>query len=325
MKKRIHYILLISVILQYSCENNTVKKLKLSQPSIVHLHKLSSASGISNHNETLFIVGDDIPWLYELDENLKIIDSTKISGVDSSYEGRTPKFLKSDFESTEIILDDYVYKIIIISSGSVMHTRDTAYMVDIEKKEKILAKNLRPLYEEIKLQSKLHENNEINIEGTAFSDDHAFLIHRGNVSENLIIETNRNAFLDYIKNNAPIPDFKIYRFNLPVYKGVSAGFSGVSMLPDKSGLLFTASMEDTGDEVNDGAVLGSYIGIIPFSGIQNGEYSAELLMLNNSILAKKLEGITVLPNSGEKELNVVTVCDNDDGTSDILTFSIKPY
>ncbi len=65
--------------------------------------------------------------------------------------------------------------------------------------EKIISRNLRPLYEDIKLQSGLATINEINIEGSAFSDKHAYLLHRGNVSENIIIEIDRVTFLDFLK------------------------------------------------------------------------------------------------------------------------------
>ena len=38
----------------------------------------------------------------------------------------------------------------------------------------------------------------------------------------------------------------------------------VQEIPSASGLLVTSSVEDTTDEINDGAILGRFIGILPF-------------------------------------------------------------
>ncbi len=320
MKIKALSFLLISII--SSCNYNNSNTVYLSDVEAIHLSDLSSASGISIHKNRIYIVGDDNPWLYELNSDLDVINKTQISGIDTLFEGRTPKHLKADFEGAEIIYENDKPCLVIISSGSVIHTRDTSYIINLSGKFETFAKNLRPLHDKIKMESNLPEANEINIEGIAFSEDHAYLVHRGNVSENLIIEINRRAFLDFIKKSKPLPRISIYRFNLPSYKGVSSGFSGVCLNPDNSGLIFTASMEDTEDEINDGKVLGSFVGIIPFSGMANGEYSATLLLDNELPLEKKLEGISIKSVSKNEKMEVITVCDNDDGSSDIITFSI---
>lgn len=322
MKIKFLTIIMIYVILLSSCSKYDKSKVSLSKPEVIHLNELSSASGIGISSNVIYIVGDDNPWLYKLNSDLDVINKTQISGVDTLFEGRTPKHLKADFEGAEIIYDNNKPYLVVISSGSVIHTRDTSYIINLWGNFETYAKNLRPLYNKIKLESNLPETNEINIEGIAFSDDNAYLLHRGNVSENLIIEIDRSAFLDFIKKSKPLPKINIYRFNLPTYKGVLSGFSGVCLNPDKSGLIFTASMEDTEDEINDGKVLGSFVGIIPFSGMAEGKYTATLVHDNELPLEKKLEGISVKSVSEDGTLDVITVCDNDDGTSDIITFSI---
>lgn len=310
-------------MLMASCNNINKKRVYLSQPKCVHLNWLSSASGIGIHNQTIYIVGDDVPWLHELDTDLNFIAKTQISAIDTLFEGRTPKHLKADFESAEIISNGSNVELVIISSGSSPNSRDTAYIVDISGTGKIYAKNLRPLYEKIKSKSNLPENREINIEGIAFSENHAYLLHRGNVSENLIIEIDRAGFLGFIKQNRPVPEFEIYRFDLPTYKGVPSGFSGACTNPGNSGLIFTASMEDTKDEINDGKVLGSFVGIIPFSNMAEGEFAASLLLDKSQPLEKKLEGISVSSTMENGGFEVVTVCDNDDGTSDVIMFNME--
>ena len=110
-------------------------------------------------------------------------------------------------------------------------------------------------------------------------------------------------------------------FDLPVYENVPSGFSGACYYHD--GIIFTASMEDTSSEISDGEILGSYVGYIPLSDITQGKYISTLLTRNNKALSKKLEGVYAYEFRGKKQL--ITVIDNDDGTSDIITmeFSIK--
>lgn len=310
-----------------SCKTSNNEHIHLQHIKIKHLPELSSASGICIYSNDIYLVGDDTPWLYKLDGNFNIVDSTKISAIDTLFEGRTPKYLKADFESMEIISDNGKSEIVIISSGSLPQTRDTAYIVGLSDSNLKYSKNLRPLYEKIKLDAQITGANEINIEGIAFSDNDAYLLHRGNVSENIIIRINRKDFISYIKQQTALPKFDIYRLNLPSYKGVTSGFSGVCLNPDNSGLIFTASIEDTQDEINDGKVLGSFIGIIPFVGLQNGDFTATLITNNDQVLEKKIEGITAIlrdtkigMSSKSNKLSIITVCDNDNGTSDIITF-----
>ncbi len=320
MKLKIYSSILILLIT--SCINKKEKVITLSQPNTIHLTELSSASGIGVFNQTNYIVGDDSPWLYELDNDLNIISKTQISTKHKLVNGRTPKKFKADFECAEIINDNDSIKLVVISSGSSPVTRDTAFIINISDTGIIVKRNIRPLYEAIKLKAGLPSANEINIEGIAFSMDDAYLFHRGNVSENIIIKIDRSSFIGYLKNGNPIPSFNIYKFNLPNYKGVASGFSGACLNPDNSGLLFTASMEDTKDEIADGKVLGSFVGVIPFSGMEMGKYYTSLLLENNTPLEKKLEGISVSSISKNGQIKVITVCDNDDGTSDIIRFSL---
>ena len=323
MKLIIYSSILILVLLITSCVNKKEKTITLSQPDTIHLTELSSASGIGFFNQTNYIVGDDSPWLYELDNDLNIISKTQISTNIKLVNGRTPKKFKADFEGAEIINDDDSIKLVVISSGSSSVTRDTAFIVNLSNSGNIVKRNIRPLYEKIKLKAGLPSTNEINIEGIAFSMDNAYLFHRGNVSENIIIKIDRYSFVGYLKNGNPIPDFNIYIFNLPSYKGIVSGFSGACIIPDNSGLLFTASMEDTKNEIDDGKVLGSFVGIIPLSSMEKGEYIASLVLDNNAVMEKKIEGISIRSISKNGQINVITVCDNDDGTSDIIRFSLN--
>ncbi len=323
MMNKIALVLLVVVsICAISCKSNRNPEIILTDIEITHHDNLSSASGISLDSDGYYIIGDDTPWLYKVDNNLEIIDSIKVSKIDSSINNRIPKKLKADFECADIITVDNHTEIIIISSGSIKGSRDTSYIVRLGSSPSIISKNIRPMFEMIKEKANINSQNEINIEGIAISNDLVYLLHRGNVSENLIIRIGRNDFMNYLSGGIVVPDFDIFKFILPIYQGVSSGFSGACVAPDSSGLFFTASMEDTNDEVNDGAVLGSFIGFIPFSDFENSLFYSSLLMKDGVPLEKKLEGISVVSDQNS-HLQLITVCDNDDGTSDIIKMKLE--
>jgi len=310
MKPKVLSILFVSVVLILSCRSTNEKQIYLSKPDVVHLTNLSSASGIGYYNNTIYVVGDDVPWLYQLDTNLVVKTRTQVSAYDTLFKKRTPKRIKADFEGAEIVITDDGVSFVIVSSGSSKITRDTAFVVDILDPSKSISKNIRPLYERIKTKANLPSANEINIEGISFSSDDVYLLHRGNVSENIIIKIDRLEFINYLTNDGIIPEIIIYSFSLPEYKGVKSGFSGACLLPDESGLLFTASMEDTNDEINDGKVLGSFVGVIPLAGLDSGDFIASLLLLEGQPCEKKLEGIAVRSVNKRGEIGVITVWRN---------------
>ncbi len=93
-----------------------------------------------------------------------------------------------------------------------------------------------------------------------------------------------------------------------------AGFSGACVLQDNSGLLFTASLEATSNAYNDGEILGSYIGTIKFNDFDKGISNTKPVIVNGEILKTKLEGVSI-KSFKNNELKIITVSDNDDGTS----------
>lgn len=303
------------------CEEQP-KELKVKVTGHLFFPELSSASGVASFNGSTFIVGDDSPWLFILDENKKISEKVKLSSVDSLVKNRTPKALKADFEAMAAIKIDEKEHLLVISSGSSEITRDTAYLVPLDPELEIKKRNLRPLYEEIKQAANISQNDEINIEGLAMDQKNTYLLDRGNVSANFIAVINSDQFLNYISDSSnQIPEVSVFYFDLPVYNNLSPGFSGACITADKKKLLFTASLEDTEDVINDGKVLGSFIGLIDLEKLSDGKYLSVMVKENGEILAKKLEGISIISTS-QNRINVLVVCDNDDGTSDLYEMEI---
>lgn len=94
------------------------------------------------------------------------------------------------------------------------------------------------------------------------------------------------------------------------------------MLPDQSAILYTASLEDTDSELYDGEILGSFIGYIPLDKLQEGISYTSLLKDKNELpINKKLESI-VIKSVSENKMLILSVSDNDDGSSDIFEMNI---
>jgi Family of unknown function (DUF6929) len=304
------------------CKRVAKKHFEYNITKHIYYAHLSSASGITLQDSTLVVVGDDLPWMVQLNPNFATDMYTQISGIDSVKNDRTPSRLKADYECMESFTDDSVTKILILSSGSKKDTRDTAVLLTKKGRYYIRKQNIRPVYDMIKDKAGL-KNVEINIEGLAISKDMIYLFHRGNISKNFIATIPKNEFIRYIETgNMEFSELNIYPFNLPSNDGIQSGFSGACMIPEQDSILFTASLENTKTATGDGEITGSYIGIIAINDLQSGKYDAQLFKWDGKIVVKKLEGICVRGKAGN-ELDVVTVSDNDDGTSDLYQFKLK--
>lgn len=321
MKKLNLLIILLSLILIAGCNPCQTKKITTTLNQHTHLSDLSSASAAWYHNEQLYVAGDDVPWLFQLDNQLQINNKVRLSNIDSLVNGRTPGAIKADFESMEFFEMNGEEIVLVLPSGSRELTRDTAYLVSLKGEKTIYKANIRRLFNKIISRAGI-PSGELNIEGLAIDKKNVFLLQRGNVTHNFIIRIPRREFFNYFRHHTILPDFTVYPFELPQNNGVSAGFSGACILPDQSGLLFTASLENTGSALMDGEVTGSYIGYIPFCKLSKGEFTCVLFSDKGKPFAKKLEGITIKNDLGDGHYDVITVSDNDDGTSDIIELTI---
>ena len=303
------FVLGISLIGFSQEKQNSVKLIKQK-----HLTNLPSASAVKLLDGSVYIIGDDSPFLYKLDSSFAIISKTLITGNDSMPNGRVPKAIKADFESMAVFQDKKEFYLLVLSSGSKEITRDTIHLISLKENRVVKSKNVRPLYNLIIEKAGLPLDG-INIEALIMNKSNVYMMQRGNNNENLIMTFNTKDFMKYLnKENANIPDFSITRFLLPAMENTLAGFSGACILKENSGLLFTASLEASTNVYDDGEILGSYVGTIKFSDFEEGRSTAELVVVNGETLKTKLEGISNKSVVGNK-ITIIAVSDNDDGTS----------
>jgi len=294
-----------------------------------HLSGLPSASGVEYTGKDIYIIGDDIRWLLTLNDNWEITDSLALSSVDTLVNNRTPGKVKADFESMAHFTYQQNDYLLVFSSGSKQVSRDTAYLVNLSSDKTFIKKNIRSFYEQIKQQAGIPKGNEINIEGLAVSINTVYIFHRGNVNKNFMVSADLKSLIQYLtEENSPLPELIVYYFDLPEHDDVVSGFSGACVYPKQSGILFTASLEDTKSETADGAIIGSYIGYIPFDGLNKSTYYAVLLSdKQGNAVPAKLESIAVKTYKSNK-IDALAVSDNDDGSSDIYELELEmniPY
>ncbi len=319
MKKNLYFLLLTIL---FSCSDKT-PELKIEVIRQAHLSDLPSASGIEYSNGITYLVGDDMRWLVSMNDEWNVSEKLALSAIDTLVNNRTPWNVKADFESIasyEYQENDYL---LVMSSGSMTETRDTAHLVQFGDSLISYKKNVRELFEEIKSRSGIPKTNEINIEGLAISNIAVYLLHRGNVHENFIVEIQLDSFMRYVLDDTQnIPELKIHPFKLPSYNKIPSGFSGACILPNQSALLYTASLEDTDSELYDGEILGSFIGYIPLNKLLEGiSYTCLLKDKNELPINKKLESI-VIKSVSDNKMVILSVSDNDDGSSDIFEMNV---
>ncbi len=318
MKGYISLLCMLTGILQL---NGQIDNLKILNRK--HLLNLPSASGVEIIEGDIYVIGDDSPYLFKLDEDFNIQGRFLLSGNKKTVNTRVPKSIKSDFESIALYNDQNGNAFLsVLSSGSKFKTRDTLHVFSLSEKKLVASKNIRPLFEAIRKNAGFSTDDEINIEAFAIGREKVFLMQRGNNNTNILVVINREKFLNYIFSRDPhLPEIDVRSFLLPSLKNTTAGFSGTCLLPDESGLIFVASLEATSNSYDDGEILGSYVGVIKLNSNENN-IEAAVLKKEGEPVKTKLEGIAV-KSYKNNIFQIVVVSDNDDGTSVIFDIELE--
>jgi hypothetical protein len=287
---------------------------------IIELVDIPSASGIEIYKDKIYIIGDDTPYLFELNKKLQIIQKIPLLDSEINGNGRIKKSKKPDLESLTVVSNDNKEFLLVLGSGSFREVRDYGFIVDLPNCS-VTEFSVVRFYDHLRLLfDKLHAG-VLNIEATVFYNDHLYLFHRGNISGiNLIVSLTWNDFIDF--NRAGVaPSLQYYEIGLPGISGIPSGFSGAALIPGTSTILFTASVEDTLNEIDDGPALGSFVGSM--NALLNMiEPTTELLEFNGCMLTSKVESIIVVTQSGDSTFSALACCDEDGKASSLLKLRV---
>lgn len=274
--------------------------------------ELLSLSGVEIIGRDIFVTGDNLPNLYKINEQGKIIKSYVLIPKTEFEGGLMPKHLKPDFEGMCKVKFPAGHFLFLFGSGSKSPQRDILFVVNPAEKNEIKKHSLFDFYSHLRMQGNF-SSADLNIEAALCHEGRILLFNRGN---NFIIEFSLEDLFQHLENKKYIPEFKFYQIFLPVLKNIPAGFSGADIFEDR--IIFTASVENTFNWVDDGEVLGSYLGFISLKNLKN-QYTppCKLIEENGEVLKLKIESVAIKKVT-PKGTELVLVSDSDGGKSEII-------
>lgn len=256
------------------------KMMELNQPFI------SAASGLVEINGEFFVIADDENFLGVY--NLETLNGFTVPIFNETLpeEKALRKKQKRDFEA--LVHLSQQKQLLIVPSGSTAMRERGAVISDSGQFVKEIS--FHSLYSDL---SKYF--SELNIEGGVVVDEELWLFQRGNglQNQNGIVSLNLNDFLA----GRPLEP-KIMPIQLGEVKGVKLSFTDATKA-DKN-ILFLAVAENSQSTYLDGAVVGSFLGIMNQSGV--------ILRTAPLATSSKPEGLCY--NSSQKCFYLVTDDDN---------------
>jgi hypothetical protein len=302
-----------------SCQNKQKKTLKIENSKV--LDRISAGSGLCKTTDGLWLIGDDTPFLYLINQEGQIKEKYRISAIPSIGQANYSKKIKPDFESIDVFNDT----LIILGSGSQAYTRDTLVVFDSKNKKILLRRSVHLLYEAFYQAGHFPEGNQINLEGLANDGHYFYFFHRGNVcGNNRFFRVPKNEFINYLFHpEVAIPKISTKAFELPSIGSNKSGFSGASYSAKEKAIFVSISIEETSDVYHDGTVLGSFLGKISFQNYMPTTFEYwPIKSKSKEFLKTKIESICPLINS-EKEIYLKAVSDNDNGKTGFYAFLLR--
>ncbi|WP_224995685.1 hypothetical protein [Cesiribacter sp. SM1] len=284
------------------------------------LDSVPSGSGLAVSGDKIYLVGDDSPHLFVLNQQYQVTNQYLML-QEWAGNARIPKSGKPDFESMTHATWGQEPSLLVFGSGSKSPERDSLLVLPLNNLHNPKRYSLTRLYDAIYRKEGISRDN-LNLEGAVMAGKDLWLFNRGT---NSIIIIDWNSLFAYINNPAPPTplNIEVHQHQLPEIGGKQARFSGACSIPGTSLILFTASVEDTENWIDDGEVLGSLVGVLSME--QAGSPVTDFWIITDSSgnpLLEKLESIDVL-ESGDDYLEILAVADNDKGSSLMLELRLN--
>ena len=247
------------------------RRLRLLELAGGDVKHLSAASGLVRVGRRFYVVADD-----ELSLGAFLIEGDAPGTLLQLAAGTLPqghaarKAAKPDCEALTLLPAQTAYPhgaLLALGSGS-RPTRERGFVLPLD----ILGQtagapevvDLAPLYAPLRA-----EFGDLNIEGAFVTAGRLTLLQRGNRGDgrNAGIDFDASAFAGWLAGDGPAPAAAGHAlFDLGDIKGVPLGFTDGAALGDDGAWVFSAAAEDTGSSYNDGACLGSVVGVVDRTG-----------------------------------------------------------
>ncbi len=277
------------------------------------LKGIPSASGIVVVNNDWYVIGDNAPLLYRLDQNFAVVETRLL--IEGNTDSIIPKISKPDFEAMTTIDDGDTNALLIFGSGSKTPERDKLVMISLKKDGLIKTFDLKAVYDAIRNSGTIAIET-LNIEAATTIDDRLFLFNR---ETNMVLEYSLKDLMNFLETDGALPTFQMYQLQLPKLEGLQAKLSGATTIPNTNHLLITASVEDSPNTYDDGNVVGSYVGMISIDQIKDGyRPKCVLLMEHEQALKVKVESVEIVKVINDQHYQLALVTDSDGGVSELI-------
>lgn len=300
----------LHLLLVISCKN----KMNFKITEYKELTGIASASGVEATKKGILVIGDNSPFLYGLNSQMEMEEKILLFPGSQKPDSLFEKLVKPDLEALTIA-DETGQLLYAFGSGSKSPERDILIEIDLLDPGKIKEYSLTEFYRDLRSLATLSPES-LNIEAAVIFKDDLLLFNRG---ENLILKYSLSAFKKYLDGQGPIPKPQIFKIILPKIKGIPAGFSGAAFNGGNETIIFTATVEDTQNWIDDGEVLGSFLGVIPLQELTD-QFRPGCVAIGTQErhLPIKVESVTVLPPYTKTKANLILVTDSDGGISEFL-------
>ncbi len=285
------------------------------------LEYLPSGSAMAVIKKRIFIAGDDSPYLFELTPrwgfHQKYLLLPRFDG-----QQRIAKPVKPDFESMAWEETAEGSRLYLFGSGSKLPERALLLQVALPQPKGLLMQ-----FSLLSLYSRIIEHNggsaeNLNLEGAFIHDKNLFLLNRAG---NQLIKTSLDDFKEFLVGNIPLKelDLSFQSFQLPGKANVPSGFSGACTIPGTSKIVFTATLEDTDNWIDDGEILGSYLGVIDLQARDERKPALmEFVTNKGDPFTDKLESVAFNGTYANGDIKLLAIADNDDGTTLLFEFRL---
>jgi hypothetical protein len=283
-----------------------------------YLKEIPSASGIEIIGELIYIISDDSPFLFVLDKTFKIFRRISLFDYVTGTDGKIPKLKKPDLESLTTVSIGRKKYLLAVGSGSFERKRDAGFLIDL-KNDEVRKISFSPFFNQLTKYLRKNSGGELNIEGSVFSNRILHFFQRGNVAgKNMVFSVQWKELQEAQEDIS----FKVHEFDLPLLLKVRAGFSGACLIPGSQEIVFTASVEQTPNVIDDGAIAGSFAGVIS-PDLSDRKIITSRITRNGKIYRRKVESIAVINKISQGEMICVAVCDQDAAYSELLELKIS--
>ncbi|SHJ81309.1 hypothetical protein SAMN02745146_0232 [Hymenobacter daecheongensis DSM 21074] len=292
----------------------------------LELPGLPSASGIEIVGSVAYVIGDDSPFLYCLDaRTLGITDRVPLFETTQFDTGRIPKMRKPDLECLTTLTAPTGETGLLICGSGATEQREIGFWVTFSAAgaARVQPLALGGLY--AALRGALPAGIPLNLEAVAASATELLLFQRtvGAAGGNLLYRLSLGAAWAFIwGHTAQVPAFGVQDYTLPTIDGQPAGFSGASIFQEQ--LFITATVEDTLDPVADGAVLGSFVGVLDLAAPPGTAATLTRLQWPDGRPYRgKVESLAVRQQIGPGQWEAVLVTDDDAGGSTAVVVELR--